>query len=51
MTITLGEARRMGLALPGLALVEQLYVAARAQGHGAKGVQALWLALAQLSKR
>jgi 3-hydroxyisobutyrate dehydrogenase len=51
MTITLGEARRMGLALPGLALVEQLYVAARAQGHGAKGVQALWLALAPLSKR
>ena len=51
MAITLGEARRMGLALPGLALVEQLYVAARAQGHGAKGIQALWLALAQLSNR
>jgi 3-hydroxyisobutyrate dehydrogenase len=49
--ITLDESRRMGLSLPGLALVEQLYVAARAQGLGGKGVQALWLALGHLSKR
>jgi 3-hydroxyisobutyrate dehydrogenase len=50
MAITLDEARRMGLSLPGLALVEQLYVATQAQGFGAKGVQALWLALSHLSK-
>ncbi|HEY4013279.1 MAG TPA: NAD(P)-dependent oxidoreductase [Polyangiaceae bacterium] len=49
MAITLDEARRMGLSLPGLALVEQLYVAAKAQGLGGKGVQALWLALGHLS--
>ena len=51
MGITLDEARRMGLSLPGLALVEQMYVAAQAQGLGGKGLQALWLALAHLSKR
>ncbi|HTS01968.1 MAG TPA: NAD(P)-dependent oxidoreductase [Thermoanaerobaculia bacterium] len=51
MAITLDEARRMGLSLPGLALVEQLYVAAQAQGLGHRGVQALWLALAHISKR
>ena len=50
MAITLDEARRMRLSLPGLALVEQLYVAAQAQGFGTKGVQALWLALEHLSK-
>ena len=33
--IALAEARRMDLALPGLALAEQLYIAARAQGLGA----------------
>jgi 3-hydroxyisobutyrate dehydrogenase len=51
MAIALDEARRMGIALPGLALVEQLYGAARAQGWGAKGVQALALALDRLSGR
>lgn len=49
MGIALTEARRMKLAMPGLALVEQLYVAARAQGHGKRGTQALALALAELS--
>jgi 3-hydroxyisobutyrate dehydrogenase len=49
MEIALGEARRMNLALPGLALVHQLYVAMRAQGGGRNGTQALVLALAQLS--
>jgi 3-hydroxyisobutyrate dehydrogenase len=49
MGIALAEARRMHLALPGLALAEQLYVALVAQGGGRKGTQALLLALASLS--
>jgi 3-hydroxyisobutyrate dehydrogenase len=47
--IALAEARRMKLSLPGLALAEQLYIAASAQGRGQKGTHALVLALAQLS--
>jgi 3-hydroxyisobutyrate dehydrogenase len=47
--IALNEARRMNLSLPGLALAEQLSVAARAQGHGQNGTQALLVALAHLS--
>jgi 3-hydroxyisobutyrate dehydrogenase len=47
--IALTEARRMNLSLPGLALAEQVYVAARAQGHGQDGTQALLVALAHLS--
>jgi 3-hydroxyisobutyrate dehydrogenase len=49
MGIALAEARRMELALPGLALAEQLYGAVQAQGWGRKGTQALMLALEQLS--
>ena len=49
MGIALAESRRMKLALPGLALAEQLYRAVEAQGHGRKGTHALMLALAQLS--
>ena len=49
MGIALDEAARMQLALPGLALVRQLYIAATAQGHGRAGTQALYLALRQLS--
>jgi 3-hydroxyisobutyrate dehydrogenase len=49
MGIALGEARRMGLALPGLALAHQLYVALEAQGGGRRGIQALLLALASIS--
>lgn len=49
MGIALGEAERMGLVLPGLSLVKQLYVAAKAQGHGRKGTQALLLALESIS--
>jgi len=49
MGIALEEARRMNLALPGLALVHQLYVAVQAQGHGRKGTHALVLALEHLS--
>ena len=49
MAIALEESRRMGLALPGLALGEQLYRAVAAQGHARDGTHALMLALAQLS--
>jgi 3-hydroxyisobutyrate dehydrogenase len=49
MGIALAEAKRMGLALPGLALAHQLYLAVKAQGHGRAGTHALMLALAQLS--
>jgi 3-hydroxyisobutyrate dehydrogenase len=49
MGIALDEAQRMGLALPGLALAKQLYLAVQAQGHGRDGTQALQLALASLS--
>ena len=47
--IALAEARRMNLALPGLALAEQLYIAARSQGLGQNGTQALLVALARMS--
>lgn len=47
--IALGAARKMGLALPGLALAEQLYVATGSKGHLASGTQSLVLALAELS--
>ena len=39
----------MDLALPGLALAKQLYLAVQAQGYGRKGTQALMLALEHLS--
>lgn len=47
--LALDESRRMGLALPGLALANQLYLAVQAQGHGRRGTQALQLALASLA--
>ena len=47
--IALAEAKRARLALPGLALADQLYVALQAQGHGRDGTQALVHALASLS--
>jgi 3-hydroxyisobutyrate dehydrogenase len=49
MEITLAEARRMSLALPGLALAHELYLALRAQGGGRDGTQSLIRALARLS--
>ena len=49
MGIVLAEARKMKLALPGMALAEQLYQALAAQGHEKKGTHSLILALAQLS--
>lgn len=47
--LALAEAERLGIALPGLALAHQLYVAVRAQGHGRAGTHALIHALASLS--
>jgi 3-hydroxyisobutyrate dehydrogenase len=49
MAIALEEARRMNLALPGLALAQQLYQAVAAQGHARMGTHSLMLALAQMS--
>ncbi len=49
MEIALSEARRMNLALPGLALAHELYVALRAQGGGRDGTQGLIRALARIS--
>jgi 3-hydroxyisobutyrate dehydrogenase len=49
MGIALEESKRMGLAMPGLALAHQLYVALKAQGQGRSGTQSLVLALASLS--
>ncbi len=49
MGIALAEAAAANLALPGLALVQQLYLAVKAQGHGRSGTQALFLALKALS--
>ena len=50
MGIALDEAARMKIALPGLSLVRQLYVAAAAQGHGRAGTHALYLALRRMSE-
>jgi 3-hydroxyisobutyrate dehydrogenase len=49
MGIALEEAARMQIALPGLALAHQLYVALQAQGHGRDGTQSLILALEAIS--
>jgi 3-hydroxyisobutyrate dehydrogenase len=49
MGIVLEEAKAMRLALPGLALAHQLYVALQAHDGGKLGTQGLSLALAQLS--
>jgi 3-hydroxyisobutyrate dehydrogenase len=49
MGIALDESKRMGLAMPGLALAHQFYIALQAQGYGRKGTQALMLALESLS--
>ncbi len=49
MGIALDEAKRMNLALPGLALAHQLYISLKSKGHGRDGTQALLLALAEMS--
>ena len=49
MAIILAESRRMNLIMPGVALAEQLYRCAQAQGHGRDGTQSLILALAEMT--
>lgn len=49
MGIALAEAKRMNLALPGLALSSQLYQSVQAKGWGRNGTHALMLALAEMS--
>ncbi len=49
MGIALEEARRMNLALPGLAMAHQFYVALKAKGKGRLGTQALALVLEELN--
>ena len=51
MSIALKESEAMGLSLPGLALVKQLYLAVQAQGHGKMGTHALMLALEKMCSR
>jgi 3-hydroxyisobutyrate dehydrogenase len=50
MGLALEESKRMGLVLPGLTLVHQLYQAVQSLGHGRSGTHALTLALEDLSK-
>ncbi|MGO9110474.1 MAG: NAD(P)-dependent oxidoreductase [Thermoguttaceae bacterium] len=47
--IILAESRRMNLIMPCVALAEQLYRCAQAQGHGRDGTQSLILALAEMT--
>jgi 3-hydroxyisobutyrate dehydrogenase len=49
MEIALAEAASVGLSLPGLALVHQLYVALKAQGDGRCGTQALYKVLQRMN--
>lgn len=49
MGIALAEARAMRLALPGLALVQQFYLAAQAEGLEDLGTQALYKVLERFS--
>jgi len=50
MGIALEEAAALNLSLPGLALVHQLYLAVKAQGHARSATQALILALKALNQ-
>jgi 3-hydroxyisobutyrate dehydrogenase len=50
MGIALEESRRMGLTLPGLTLVRQLYETVQELGYGRSGTHALMLAVEHLSK-
>ncbi|CAA0829192.1 Probable 3-hydroxyisobutyrate dehydrogenase-like 1- mitochondrial [Striga hermonthica] len=47
--ICLRECEKMGLALPGLALAQQLYLSLKVHGEGDLGTQALVLALERLN--
>jgi 3-hydroxyisobutyrate dehydrogenase len=49
MGLALEESKRMGLVLPGLSLVHQLYQTVQTLGHGRSGIHALMLALEELA--
>jgi 3-hydroxyisobutyrate dehydrogenase len=49
LSIAMDESARMGLVMPGLAVSRRLCEAVKARGHGRKGIQALLLALENLS--
>lgn len=49
--LALSESRAMGLSLPGLTLVEQLYQSLREAGGGRNGTQALILVLERMSAK
>jgi 3-hydroxyisobutyrate dehydrogenase len=49
MGIALQEARRMNLSLPGLALVNQLYISAQALGMENLGTQGLYKVIATMN--
>lgn len=49
MGIALEEAKRMNLALPGLAMAHQFYISLKAKGKGRMGTQALALVLEELN--
>ena len=49
MGLALEESKRMGLVLPGLKLVHQLYQTVHTLGHGRSGTHALMLALEDLA--
>jgi 3-hydroxyisobutyrate dehydrogenase len=50
MGIALMEAKRMKLALPGLALANQFYMAAVAEGMETNGTQALYKVLDRMNR-
>jgi 3-hydroxyisobutyrate dehydrogenase len=50
MGLALEESKRMGLVLPGLTLVHQLYQTVQTLGHGRSGTHALILALEDLAQ-
>ena len=50
MGIALEESKRIGLVLPGLTLVHQLYQTVQTLGHGRSGTHALMLALEALAQ-
>ena len=47
--ICLKECQNMGIALPGLALAQQLFVSLKAHGEGGLGIQSLILVLERLN--
>jgi 3-hydroxyisobutyrate dehydrogenase len=49
MGIALEEAKRMSLSLPGLSLAHEFYLAAKAQGLGKHGTQALYLVFERMN--